>query len=307
MASGARLESLVAIVEETLLPRGFNVSVNKKLYDDNGAHLAEFDIEVAGRLGSTDIRWLIECRDRPSDGPQGGDWIQQLAGRRGLFGFNKITAVSTTGFTHSARFAAEGLKVELREVTPQAPDLLGWLKIQPMRVTNPHIFVRGFTLEVPREIEPAMQAALEELVGTRDNDATLFRASATGELMTCGEAFSRALTFAPQLVDGLALDAPARALRLTVEYTNDDDHLVLDTSVGPFRCRKITYEGDLSLVASSKEIAHSVQYRRSATGEVISDYVEFEPIKIRDHQYSVELHHLPETSKMVVAIKKSAA
>lgn len=295
------------MVEETLLPRGFRVSVNKKLYDDNGAQLAEFDIQVEGRLGSTEVRWLIECRDRPSDGPQGGDWIQQLAGRRGLFGFNKITAVSTSGFTHSARFAAEGLQVELREVTEQEPDLFGWLKVQPMRVTNPHIHVRGFTLVVPRDTEPDMKAALEGLMGTRDNNETLFRATANGELMTCGEAFARALAFAPELIDGLTVDAPARPIQLAVEYTNEENHLVLDTVAGPFRCRRITYEGDLSLVASSKEIAHSAQYRRSITGEVISDYVEFEPIRIRDQQYSVELHHLPETSEMVVAIKRSAA
>ncbi|WP_135211489.1 hypothetical protein [Vitreimonas flagellata] len=111
----------------------------------------------------------------------------------------------------------------------------------------------------------------------------------------------------PELVDGLEIGAPARPLQLTVEYTNDDDHLVLDTAVGAFRCRKITSIGDLSLVESAKDIARAAKYRRSNTGEAISDYVAFEPIKIRDNAYSVELHRLAETGEMVVAVKKTAA
>src|SRR5438876_3903181 len=99
MASdGKQLETLVAFVEKTLTPHGLTVSTNRRVFNDEGAQIAEFDLEICGKFGSTDIRWLVECRDRPGQGPSPGSWIEQLVGRRARFGFNKVTAVSTTGF-----------------------------------------------------------------------------------------------------------------------------------------------------------------------------------------------------------------
>ena len=99
---GKQLERLVAFVERTLLPHGFEVKTDTRMYNDAGVQIAEFDVEIRGRLGSTDIAWLIECRDRPGQGPSPGSWIEQLVGRRSRFGFNKVTAVSTTGFAEGA-------------------------------------------------------------------------------------------------------------------------------------------------------------------------------------------------------------
>ncbi len=64
--NGKQLEALVAFVEETLVPQGFSVKVGEKRFDEDGTPLAEFDVEVRGKVGSTEMVWLIECRDRPS-------------------------------------------------------------------------------------------------------------------------------------------------------------------------------------------------------------------------------------------------
>jgi hypothetical protein len=90
---GKFLENLVRQIEELLLPNGFSVKANSRVFNDEGIQIAEFDIEIRGRLGSADISWLIECRDRPAGGPAPGSWIEQLVGRRDRFGFNKVTAV----------------------------------------------------------------------------------------------------------------------------------------------------------------------------------------------------------------------
>src|SRR5688572_22043390 len=101
-SDGKALEALVAFVEQTLLPSGFDIKTNKLVRDGDGNLIAEFDVQIRGKVGSTEIAWLIECRDRPSDGPQPGAWIEQLVGRRDRFLFNKVTAVSTTGFAVGA-------------------------------------------------------------------------------------------------------------------------------------------------------------------------------------------------------------
>ncbi len=63
---GTQIELLVAFVEEVLLQQGFTVKTRKLIYNDDGVQIAEFDVEVRGKFGSTEIAWLIECRDRPS-------------------------------------------------------------------------------------------------------------------------------------------------------------------------------------------------------------------------------------------------
>src|SRR6266550_564747 len=116
-SDGKQLEGLVSFVEKTLLPQGFEVKTNERIYNDEGIQIAEFDIEIHGKVGSTTIAWLIECRDRPGQGPAPGSWIEQLVGRRIRFGFNKVTAVSTTGFAVGAVQFARSQGIELREVT----------------------------------------------------------------------------------------------------------------------------------------------------------------------------------------------
>ena len=83
MASdGKQLEQLVAFVEQILLPPNFAVTTNRHVYNEDGVQIAEFDIEIRGKIGSTEFAWLIECRDRPSGGAAPTSWIEQLVGRR---------------------------------------------------------------------------------------------------------------------------------------------------------------------------------------------------------------------------------
>jgi len=92
------------------------VLANECQFDESGVQLAEFDIVISGRLGSSSIKWLIECRDRPSEGPAPGAWIEQLVGRKRRFKFDKVLAVSTTGFVEGAKAFAEAEDIGLRTV-----------------------------------------------------------------------------------------------------------------------------------------------------------------------------------------------
>ena len=64
--TGKQLEQLVKAIEKSLLPAGFEVLGNERVYSDEGVQIAEFDIEIRGKVGSTYFKWLIECRDRPA-------------------------------------------------------------------------------------------------------------------------------------------------------------------------------------------------------------------------------------------------
>lgn len=114
--SGKELERLIQEIERSLLPNGFEVVLNKTEFNETGDQIAEFDIVISGRLGSSLVKWLIECRDRPSQGPAPGSWLEQLAGRKRRFKFDKVIAVSTTGFAEGAREFAESEGISVRSV-----------------------------------------------------------------------------------------------------------------------------------------------------------------------------------------------
>jgi hypothetical protein len=113
---GKALEKLLTDIEKLLLGEGYSITSNERVYDDDGNQIAEFDVSIEGRVGSTSFNWLIECRNRPSKGPAPSSWIQHLSGRRQLFDFDKVIAVSATGFSIPAQIAARKLNVSLREV-----------------------------------------------------------------------------------------------------------------------------------------------------------------------------------------------
>jgi hypothetical protein len=114
--TGEDLELLVAGIEKRLLPQGFKVEPRQRVLDESGEQVAELDIVISGPLGSSVVKWLLECRDRPSGGAAPVAWIEQLVGRRERFGFDKVFAVSSTGFSKGAIDFAKSKGIVLRTV-----------------------------------------------------------------------------------------------------------------------------------------------------------------------------------------------
>jgi hypothetical protein len=123
------LQSLIAGIEKYLLPDGFKVEPQRSTADDSGQQVADLEIRITGSLGSSNVLWVIECRDRPSEGPAPDLWIEQLIGRRDRFHFDKLFAVSTTGFSKAAIDLAKEKKIILRTVT-RFTDIASDFKVQ---------------------------------------------------------------------------------------------------------------------------------------------------------------------------------
>ena len=305
MASdGKQLEALVAFVEKTLLPDGFKVTTNERIFNDEGIQIAEFDIEIRGKVGSTEIAWLIECRDRPTSGPAPGSWVEQLVGRRTRFGFNKVTAVSTTGFAVGATQFALAQGIELREVKTLAPEEFGdWLFIRHIhhieRRTN--LFHASFLLD---ESEPKeRQLALTDLLSSIDGNAAILKSTKTGETNTAALAFSAAAGGIEGLFDDLKENDPETRVRLHANYT-DEDHFVIETSEGPIRLRAIVFEGTLQLRETLVPLMVTAEYRQTNSGEVISQVASFAPQSILGMKYATELHKMADTGETHVILRR---
>lgn len=305
-ADGKRLESLVAFVEKIMLPLGFAVTTNDRVFNDEGVQIAEFDIQIRGRVGKSDFAWLIECRDRPSSGPAPGAWIEQLVGRRLRFNFNKVTAVSTTGFAIGATEFALLQGIELREVNALSVEAFSdWLQMRYItsRVRHTTLLSASFLLDesTPKALHDALGQALPAI----DGNSKVLRSSSTGDLTTPSFAFSGMVGANEHLFEGLAPNGPPKSVTLHAEYPTDD-HFVIDTKAGSVSVPVIVFVGELRLKESQLPVVFSGEYRNSTSGETISQVVSFAPQSILGMKFATEMHKFAATGQTRVVLRRVA-
>lgn len=306
-ADGKQLEGLVAFVEQTMLPAGFKVETNQKIFNDDGVQIAEFDVKIRGKVGTTEIAWLIECRDRPAAGPAPGSWIEQLFGRRSRFGFNKVTAVSTTGFAPGAIAFAQKEGIELREVKALTPEeFRDWLLIRHIEHRENVTRLDHASLLVNKEESDERKQALLEVIASESSGVPLLRNSKTGAKVSTAAAFASAVQEPGNLFDGLAPNGEGRKIRLRVKYANQSDHFVVETKLGPVRIEEIIYLGELSVKERLVPIAITAEYRDAETGNVISQVAAFEPQEMHGMKFSLEMHRMGENGETHIIMRRLA-
>jgi hypothetical protein len=301
-----QLEALVAFVEKTLTPQGVTVSTNQRVFNDEGVQIAEFDVEVWGKFGSTEIRWLIECRDRPGHGSAPCSWIEQLVGRRARFGFNKVTAVSTTGFAPGAVDFAKCQEIELREVASLSPEtFMPWLSMRTMgwlsKTANLHQACIFVDLSEPED----RKRALESLLANTPLNEFILRSTKTGDCGPLAHAFLASVEAVGNMFDDVIANGPSKRVDLKVDYTSDDDHFAIDTAAGAVRVRSIAYVGELQIKFTTVPILEIAEYRRIASESPISQVVSFEPQEILGSKSSVEFHRIAETGQIYFRLQGS--
>jgi len=229
--AGSDLEKLVAGVEQHLLGEGFTVRHRVREFDDRGVPTAELDVEVTGDVGSSAIRWIFECRDRPSDGPAGVDWIEQLVGRRRRLRPDRIFAVSTTGFSKEAERFAETSGIYLRTVSSML-DLEADFKVK--RVVMLHAWVSSIDSADVRTGDPSDKRSGQLSTSTRIRRAQGADWKSLGRVLNdsapfqtlagAGDSYPRVakrvyLTEAPMELDLAGEIVQTRRLRIGFEVT----------------------------------------------------------------------------------------
>lgn len=304
-SDGKQLEALVSFVEETLVPQGFDVQTNTKVFNDEGIQIAEFDVEVRGKVGTTYIAWLIECRDRPSQGAAPASWVEQLVGRRARFGFNKVTAVSTTGFAPGAIEFAESEGIELRKVEKLEPeDFVDWLEMRDFTSITRKTWLHQATILIDPDESPERREELSRVISEHSDDVPLLRSTSTGEKAPVKNAFLGAVNQEGNLFDDIEPNGEGKKIRLQVNYENETDHFVVETDLGDIRVKSILFYGELSIEHRSVPLTITSEYRQSDNGEVISQVAGFEPQEILGHEFALELHKLEETGETHVLLRK---
>ncbi len=304
--TGRELQDIVATIEGILIPKGFSLETNRVEYS-NGRPIAEFDVEVMGTVGTADLSWLIECRDRPSEGPAPGSWIEQLVSRRSRFGYSAVMAVSTTGFAEGAREYAVREGIDLREVQEvDEQSLSGWLLTSGMLVyehvysiTDAQLILRGDGRTKERNV-------LSERLKNVNINEPILRASDTGAMVRASEVLA---THAPtiledqisQIATGESLDIAVR-----VDFPFDNSHFVVDTKDGAIRIDEILILGNVTKKEKFSEFNSRVHYKKLADkGKPISQSA----MAVFDSfqgKFAVELHNIRSTGETHVVLRKIA-
>lgn len=303
MSDGKQLESLVAFVEREMLPEGFSVETNRVVYDEDGVQIAEFDVEIRGRLGTTDIAWLIECRDRPGSGAAPVSWIEQLFGRRSRFGFNKVTAVSTSGFSKGAHDYARREGIELRVVEAITPDAFSWINIPGISFFEQRAGLRSALLILKEGSPDDIRDELKKLVLKSGGEDRILRSTMSGNKHTAAEAFLGAVTQINGF-DGVVPNGPAKQIGIQVSYPSDDDHFVVDTCLGPARIEAINFDGELTISERLVPVNLTAKYLSVDAGELISQVAAFAPQDIGGIQVALEFHRMGEDGETYVALRR---
>lgn len=306
MNDGSRLEQLVSLIEGLRLPEGFHVRTNRREFDSNGTIIAEFDIEIEGPVGSSTYRWLIECRDRPSDGPAPAAWIEQLVGRRDRFRYDKVMAVSTTGFAKGALDYARERGIDTRAMDVLQPEKFShWLSVTHINQVIQTVSLTAGAIGLGPETSDEQMAAAGEIIRSLTGNTRALRSSKDGAMNSMAEALLGVVS-ANNLFELASLDGTPKRLRLKVQYTNDLDCFYLDTTAGAIRIHEINFEGEIVRKHTVVPFSMASSYRRVDTGEVISDSIVYECEGL-GYEQSVSLHRFADTGETIVVLKAPEA
>lgn len=306
---GKRLEALVAYVENVLVPDGFTVTNNSDVRDADGIPIAEFDVEIRGVLGTTEIAWLIECRDRPSEGPAPASWVEQLIGRRVRFNLSRVTAVSTTGFSRPAIELANAQGIELREVAALTPeDFSDWLKLRYLTQLKPHIDFTGGHVRVcpPADATEEQREALGEALRNAAGVTPLLVPSDDSPAITVPDAINAAINFDPRCVGDIRPNDPPKPVSIRFQYTNPEGRYRINTALGPVAIAEIQFVGHYAIKETLIPLADTSQYSHVGTGKPISQIASFR-VESSNRKLSIELHRIEKTGETHVLVRPLGA
>ncbi len=305
--SGKYLESFVKQIEKILLPGDINLKTNEKIFDENGVPIAEFDIEIEGKIGTTHLKWLIECRDRPSKGPAPGSWIQQLIGRKEIFEFNKVIAVSTTGFTNGAKKFAKKSGIEIRTVTPS--DLehnKEWLLTETFTLFRKGAVLNGATLIVSDNEPEEVKHAIKDLFAKLDVKSPILLSTETNKYVNTLDAFNSAIHGIDGIYDDLFSDVTSKKVKLRTQYTDDKSHYIIETKFGKVRILEILFSGEISVKKEIYPISNIKNYDSLSASQNIASRASID-FEVNGLSHEISFNKISETGEVHVLLNRKKA
>jgi len=254
-----------------MLPDGFDIDTRKKVFNDDGEQIAEFDIIIQGDIGSSKVKFLIECRDRPSEGPAPGSWIEQLVGRKTRFNFDKIMAVSTTGFAKNAIEEAQRRNIELRTIDTFTQETLAtWLPFEFSFNIN-----HGSFTDVLVNIRSNPDEKRDIPTKFDTNKANIILPT-NNEKVTIKEIWQRILNQNPDLFDDVEENLPPKKIEIRSTYSKEKPLLLIDENGETFEIEHIFFKAKLKKISPNLDSPSFSKYLSENESQDIAKLTEWD-------------------------------
>lgn len=297
--SGKYLERLVNQIENYFLPENFTIISNEMVFNDEGTQIAEFDIEISGKLGTTEINWLIECRDRPSQGAAPSSWIEQLVGRRSRFNFSKVTAVSSTGFAKGVKEYAEREGIELRTVKEiSLADIKSWCGLSEVVILKNNFELKSAYI-IPEKTDDKTLSELNQII--QNTPQQRFISNKKNKNKYCPSDILQSAINEHKVFDDVEVGKPYPAhFEL---HTKGDNPFFIQTKYGEVKIRKILCAAILHKKEERKTVEKIVEYSHDGK-ENISQSASINFINDK-FQYELNVHNMKESGETIININRS--
>ncbi len=304
MQTGKSLEQLVHAIEEFLLPSGFSILANERVYDEKGIQIAEFDLVIEGRVSHKKYRWLIECRDRPTQGPQPGAWIEQLVGRKIRFEFSRVTAVSTTGFAQGVKSFADQQDIELCVVNDiNTESIKTWFLSDTVNVSRIGGYLQGFKL-FPSRSEPELALlALREVTSKIKLDEPILQSLESGKTISAIDAYGAAVSALLHDPEGIPSE-DSQPICLQIKYDGKPRY-VIATDVGNVGINEMIFDGIIFHQVECVPIQRILQYGLDSGEHTMAQSVKFD-LPLHAGRADLEFHRLLETGETKVLLRRQS-
>jgi len=176
---GRLLELTIQAIERLLASANVQIQSPGLIPDRDTGRQREIDVVISGKIGSSEVLGIVECRDR--QGRQDVRWIEEIESKRASVRANFAIAVSSSGFTTGATQKAKALGISLRTLENLAlEDFSNWFDCQDYRSVNEQFDNLQVRLISSENLPPE---ELPDLSSLREEDP-LMRIVETGEEIT---------------------------------------------------------------------------------------------------------------------------
>jgi len=302
--SGKDLEKFVSRIESYMLPLGFEVITNDKIFNDDGVQVAEFDVEIAGKLGSTEIKWLIECRDRPSSGKAPASWIEQLVGRRDRFQFSKVTAVSTSGFSPSAIQYAIESGIETRVVDSISSEKVWeWFRFSELSCFKDHAKVTNVKFYFSDRLSVKAEKALKLFMDDLELNSQAFFSPHIDRSFS---AFSMFQDFLQQNPDSLsAIEPNSKEIdhKFVVNVPTGAKGIILNFEKHVYHVARIDFFATITRELLKVPVDSLFEYRSTNDKDVIAQTARFN-VEIDNQKFEIDFEKIHQTDELKLSVSK---
>lgn len=293
MEPGRELERFVAFLEKVLGSDNVKIKSPDYLMGKLSESQREVDVSIRGKIGSSEIFVIAECRDRKDT--EDVRWIEQIATKRNEVGADKAIAVSSFGFTDGAIKMAKKLGIRLMildEVDPQ--ELRDWMQLEVMRSLtywwNP--------LKTEFSIPPPPDSLV---VGKKEfkSDDKVFRRKKDGTLVSLNDIW--AAQNHEILCQGVTVNGDKVVRDFTWKWKNNDC-FQWATSTGGVNITKMHILAEIWIVETRHPITSTYRYQED--GKPLVDSVRIDDVEIAGEKRSFLINMDKESRRVSITLDK---